>query len=380
MSWLGVFRSRSGALLSALLLLSVWACKTEPASDAAACNSGDLAWPDAAEPLWNNIEVTAVNRERPRASFVAMASLDDEVAIEPEQVSLNGAWRFTFVESPDSRPEGFEAVEFDVSSWDSVEVPQDWNGRHVFIRFDGVDSAFYLWLNGQRVGYSQGSRAGAEFNLTPFLREGENTVAVQVYRWSDGTWLEKQDMWNLSGIFRDVSLWATHDSQLRDFEVRTTLNESYSQAELTVEVDLRRLVRSGATASLEMTLIDPEGNQVLASSARTELAPCGEARVRLAGTVDDPWLWSAEAPNLYRLMITSTDESGEEQIFIRRIGFRDVGIVDGQLRVNGKPILIRGVNRHEHNPDTGHYVTEEQMLTDLRLLKQHGFNAVRPGH
>ncbi len=421
MSWLGVFLSRAGALLSVLSLLSVSACKTEPASEVAACNSGDLAWPDAAEPLWNNIGVTAVNRERPRASFVA---------IEPEQVSLNGAWRFRFAESPDSRPEGFEAVAFDVSSWDSIEVPsniemlgygepiylnvhypfdpelesdfefpsipsegngvssfrrtfevpQDWNGRHVFIRFDGVDSAFYLWLNGERVGYSQGSRAGAEFNLTPFLREGENTVAVQVYRWSDGTWLEKQDMWNLSGIFRDLSLWATHDSQLRDFEVRTTLNEGYSQAELTVDVDLRRLVRSGATASLEMALIDPEGNQVLASSASAEVAPCGEARVQLAGTVDDPLLWSAEAPNLYRLMITSTGESGEEQVFMERIGFRDVGIVDGQLRVNGKPILIRGVNRHEHNPDTGHYVTEEQMLTDLRLLKQHGFNAVRPGH
>lgn len=430
LSWLGVSRSCLFALFSFLPLLSLAGCETKAASGLAACNSGDLVWPDDAEPLWNNIAVTAVNRERPRASFVAHASLDDDVPIEPEQMSLNGLWRFAFAASPDMRPEGFEIVDFDVSSWDSIEVPsnvemlgygepiyfnlhypfdprlesefefpaipsegngvssyrrafevpQDWKGRHVFIRFDGVDSAFYLWLNGRRVGYSQGSRTGAEFDLTPFLREGENIVAVQVYRWSDGTWLEKQDMWNLSGVFRDVSLWVAPDSQLRDFEVRTRLEDSYSRAELAVEVDLRRLVRSGATASIELTLTGPEGNQVLASSASTEVAPCGEARVQLGGTVADPLLWSAEAPNLYRLTITSTDESGEKQRVTERVGFRDVAIADGQLKVNGKPILIRGVNRHEHSPDTGHYVTEEQMLTDLRLLKQHGFNAVRPGH
>jgi len=434
-SLLHVSRSRFVALLSLLSLLSISACTSEPASEAAACNRGDLVWPDAAEPLWNNIEVTAVNRERPRATFNAWEhQLPDGSFTAPTapayMMSLNGTWSFRFAESPAEKPEGFEATDYDDSAWDSIEVPsnvemlghgepiylnlhypfdpeltsdfefpaipsegngvssyrrtfevpEDWDGRHVFIGFDGVDSAFYLWLNGRRVGYSQGSRAGAEFDLTPLLRQGENVLAVQVYRWSDGTWLEKQDMWNLSGIFRDVYLWATPDSQLRDFEVRTSLNEAYSQAELTVDVDLRRLVRSGATASLELALMDLEGNEVLTSNASTAVAPCGEARARLSGTVDDPALWSAEAPNLYRLMITLTDESGYEQLFIERVGFRDVAIVDGQLRVNGKPILVRGVNRHEHNPDTGHYVTEAQMLTDLRLLKQHGFNAVRPGH
>lgn len=435
MSLLGVSRSRLLTSFSLLPLLSFTACTSAPASEAAACNSGDVVWPDAAEPLWNNIEVTAVNRERPRATFSAWEhQLPDGSFTTPTaptyRVSLNGPWSFQFADSPADKPDGFEATDFDDSAWGSIEVPsnvemlghgepiylnvhypfdpelesdfefplipsegngvssyrrtfevpEDWNGRHVFIGFDGVDSAFYLWLNGRRVGYSQGSRAGAEFDLTPLLRPGENVLAVQVYRWSDGTWLEKQDMWNLSGIFRDVYLWASPDSQLRDFEVRTSLNESYSQAELTVDVDLRRLVRSGATASLELALMDPEGNQVLTSTASTAVAPCGEVRAQLSGTFDNPVLWSADAPNLYRLMIMLTDETGYEQLFIERVGFRDVAIVEGQLRVNGKPILIRGVNRHEHNPDTGHYVTEEQMLTDLRLLKQHGFNAVRPGH
>jgi beta-galactosidase len=427
--------SRFVALFSVLSVLCSSACTSESDSEGAACNSGNFVWPNAAEPLWNNIEVTSVNRERPRATFSAWEhQLADGTFVRPTAptylMSLNGPWRFGFAESPASKPEGFEATDFDDSAWSSIEVPsnvellghgepiylnvhypfdpelksdfefplipsegngvssyrrsfelpEDWDGRHVFIRFDGVDSAFYLWLNGRRVGYSQGSRAGAEFDLTPFVSEGENVLAVQVYRWSDGSWLEKQDMWNLSGIFRDVYLWATPDLQLRDFEVRTSLNGSFSQAELTVDVDLRRLVRSGATAALELVLMDPEGNQVLASAASTAIGACGEARAQLSGTVDAPALWSAETPNLYRLMITLKDESGYEQLFIERVGFREVAIVDGQLKVNGRPILVRGVNRHEHNPDTGHYVTEEQMLTDLRLLKQHGFNAVRPGH
>ncbi|MBW2546989.1 MAG: DUF4981 domain-containing protein, partial [Deltaproteobacteria bacterium] len=410
-------------------LTAATACKSDPpsASSAPACNSGEVEWPDDAEPLWNNITVTQVNREQPRASLVPF-DLDgffEDNEVRPYRFSLNGPWRFHFSDSPAARPMGFEAVDFDDSIWDTIdvpsnvemlgygepiyfnihypfdpelksdfefpiipadgngvssyrrmfEIPEDWPAGHVFIHFDGVDSAFYLWLNGQRVGYSQGSRAGAEFDLTPFLRDGENVLAVQVYRWSDGTWLEKQDMWNLSGIFRDAYLWSAASSQVRDIEFRAELNETYSEAEVTVRVDLRRLVQSGSTVTVEAQL---DGTYLATKTVTLE--PCGETAIELTGVVSEPALWTAETPNLHSLVVMSKDESGLRELFLRQVGFRDVAIRDGVLQVNGKPILIRGVNRHEHNPDTGHYVPEEQMVADMRLLKQHGFNAVRPGH
>jgi len=405
------------------------ACKSDPsaASSAPACNTGDFAWPEAAEPLWNNIAVTRVNREQPRATFVPLSGSGSPV---PYRMSLNGSWGFRFAESPGARPQGFEAVDYDDAGWETIEVPSnvemlgygepiylnihypfdprltsdfdfptipsegngvssyrrrfqipdDWDGRHVFIHFDGVDSAFYLWLNGRRVGYSQGSRAGAEFDLTPFLIEGENILAVQVYRWSDGTWLENQDMWNLSGIFRDVYLWSSAASQVRDIEFEAILSETFSEAEVTATVDVRRLVQADSTPSVRVSLFDPSGALAFEAAEGVAVERCGEAQVELKGSVSNPSLWSAETPNLYRLEVSLTDDAGDEERFVQQVGFRDVAIRDGQLQVNGKRILIRGVNRHEHNPDTGHYVTEEQMVAEVKLLKQYGFNAVRPGH
>jgi beta-galactosidase len=423
MSSRSVFRHCPVALVALINVLA--ACDNDPAvgDTAPACNTGDIAWPDEAEPLWNNIEVTQVNRELSRSTFVPNAFSGDD--LDPYQVSLNGTWSLRFADSPESRPEGFEAADFDDSAWDTIqvpsnvemlgygepiyfnthypfdpeltsdfdfpeipsegngvssyrrrfEVPEGWGGRHVFIHFDGVDSAFYLWLNGRRVGYSQGSRTGAEFDLTPFLREGENVLAAQVYRWSDGTWLEKQDMWNLSGIFRDVYLWSSGDSQVRDIDFRADLNEDYTEADVAIRIDLRRLVQSESTVSVSAEL----GGSPLAAQTVT-VDPCGQTIVDLTGTVSDPALWTAETPNLHSLRVLVADESGKQDVFVQRVGFRDVAIRDGVLQVNGKPILIRGVNRHEHNPDTGHYVTEEQMVADIKLLKQSGFNAVRPGH
>ncbi|MGB5808989.1 MAG: glycoside hydrolase family 2 TIM barrel-domain containing protein [Polyangiales bacterium] len=390
--------------------------------DALLCNDGEIAWPDEQEPLWNNFEVTSVNREAARAWFVPRNSNDSV-----EAISLNGTWRYDFSESPSGRPEGFEGADFDDSAWDEISVPSNvemlgygdaiylnqhypfdperrsdfdfptipsennsvssyrrnfeipaaWDGRSVFVRFEGVDSAFYLWVNGRRVGYAQGSRTPAEFDLTPFLVEGDNVLAVQVHRWSDGTWLEKQDMWNLSGIFRDVTLWSAGGTYIRDFEVHAELNDDFSEGSVVVDVDLRRLAPSDASdrVSIRLAEIDDASDM-----QEVSLDACGDARVQLRFTVDAPRLWSAESPNLYTLALVLEPEDGPEELISQQVGFRRVAIEDGQLQVNGKPILVRGVNRHEHNPDTGHYVTEEDMLTDLRLLKQYGFNAVRPGH
>ncbi len=413
----------AASTILALPLMTSCSDDSTSGSTAPLCKPSEVDWPADAEPLWNDIEVIQVNRERPHSTFVPARQEGPD--LEPYRFSLNGTWRFRFAQSPDSRPSGFQAADFDDSAWDTIEVPSNvemlgygepiylnvhypfdpelasdfefpvipsegngvssyrrtfevpsgWDGRHVFVHFEGVDSAFYLWLNGERVGYSQGSRAGAEFDLTPFLREGENVIAVQVYRWSDGTWLEKQDMWNMSGIFRDVYLWSSADSQVRDVEFRADLSEAYDEAEVNVRVDLRRLVESRSTVTVRAEL---DGSVL--GPAEVTLDPCGEATVELTGVILEPALWTAETPNLYDLLVEVEDESGREEIVHQRVGFREVAIRNGVLEVNGQRILIRGVNRHEHNPDTGHYVSEEQMIADILLLKQHGFNAVRPGH
>lgn len=427
-----VFPSVRGAPLPVAVLTLAAACSSDPATHGGdlvpVCNTGDFEWPEEAEPLWNNFEVTSVNREPARASLVPYEFPDTIPGpgdTDPYELSLNGPWRFRFSESPADRPSGFESVGFDDSGWDEIEVPSnvemlgygepiyfnlhypfdptlesdfdfpeipsdgngvgsyrrtfevpdEWTGRHVFIHFDGVDSAFYLWVNGRRVGYSQDSRVGADFDITPFLTEGENLVAVQVYRWSDGTWLEKQDMWNLSGVFRDVYIWSSSPTQVRDIEFRADLNETFDEAEVTVSVDLRRLSSSGSTVTVD-ALVDgtPLG------STTAEVDGCAQARVELSGSIASPALWTAETPNLHDLLIATEDDSGSRELFFLRVGLRDVAIRGGVLQVNGNPVMIKGVNRHEHNPDTGHQVTEEEMIADIRLLKQHGFNAVRPGH
>jgi beta-galactosidase len=407
----------------------------EPSSTPTRCNQGEVSWPSDAEPLWNNFEVTQVNREPPRAWFLPRRGATgtgsrqtiDEV-LPPQVLSLNGNWRFRFAESPNERPNGFEATDFEDASWDLItvpsnvemlgygepiylnqhypfdpnrksdfdfpmipsegngvssyrrrfEVPDNWQGRHVFIHFDGVDSAFYLWLNGRQVGYSQGSRTPAEFDLTPFLQPGENLIAVQVYRWSDGSWLEKQDMWNLSGIFRDVFLYAVADSHVRDYEVRTQLSEDLSEGTLLVDVDIERLAPTTSVDTISLMLAGSSQNQDAVQAI--EVAGCDNAETTLGVIIREPQLWTAENPNLYTLILKLETEAGEEELIFQRIGFREVAIEEGQLKVNGQPVVIRGVNRHEHNPDTGHYVTEEQMLADVERLKRNGFNAVRPGH
>ena len=200
-------------------------------------------------------------------------------------------------------------------------------------------------------------------------------LAVQVYRWSDGTWLEKQDMWNLSGIFRDVYLWSSASTQTRDIDYRAELSSTYDEAQVNVRVNLRRLVQSAA----EVTVAAELGGERLDTKS-VALDPCGNAEVELTGTIEDPALWSAESPNLHNLVVAVEHESERDDFFMQRVGFRDVAIRNGVLQVNGKRVLMRGANRHEHNPDTGHYVSEEQMIKDIELLKQNNFNAVRPGH
>jgi beta-galactosidase len=264
-------------------------------------------------------------------------------------------------------------------------VPEGWAGRQLFLRFEGVDSAFHLWVNGEAVGYSQDSRLPAEFDVTRHLQSGENTLAVRVYCWSDGSYLEDQDFWRLSGIYRDVVLWAVPPVHLRDFSVQTDLDAEYQDATLRVRAAVRNQGESDvANYSLVAKLFasTAEGFPPVSESSRSLIVGAGkEASVEIEQKVANPYKWSDEKPSLYTLLLTLKDPAGQTlQVEHSQVGFRKIDIRDGQLCVNGRAICIRGVNRHEHDPETGHTVSKASMLEDILLMKRFNINAVRTSH
>jgi beta-galactosidase len=276
-------------------------------------------------------------------------------------------------------------------------VPTDWQGRDIFIQFGGVKSAFYLWVNGKKVGYSQDSFTAAEFNITPYLQAGNNTLAVEVYRWSDGAYLELQDMWRLSGIFRDVELIAKAPVHIRDFFLQTELGEDFQHAELKISAWLQGSEHASSAAVLDVYMqghqfSEPtkiasqslgdlsKGKQLQNDQSQNKQAQTNN-RSDISVAIAQPKLWSAETPNLYQIVLQLRDQQGAVlDTVTSRIGFRQVRIRGGQLLVNGKAIYLKGVNRHEMDPQTGQAISREQMLADIKLLKQFNFNAVRSSH
>lgn len=371
---------------------------------------------------WADPAVIQQGTEAPRATFhqypARSLALTNNPSRSPWFHSLNGAWRFHWSASPAARPVDFFKPEFADAGWARLPVPSNWQmhgygrpvytnilypfaqdprqppavprdknevgsyrrtfivpagwqGHQVFLHFEGVDSAFYVWVNGQRVGYSEDSRTGAEFNITKHLKPGENLLAVEVYQYSDGSFLEDQDMWRMSGIFRDVYLWAAPESRVRDVEVRTKLDAEYRDATLTVHVSMQ-----APAHSLMLELLDEERR----AAVPPQVKPAA-AEVTFTAKVAGPKLWSPESPVLYQALLTQRDAQGRELAVIPlRVGFRQVEIKDGKLLVNGKAILIKGVNRHEHDPDLGKAPTEAMMRRDLELMKQFNINAVRTSH
>lgn len=261
-------------------------------------------------------------------------------------------------------------------------VPEGWAGRRVHLVFDGADSFLRVWVNGKETGFSKDSRTPAEWDITDVTKPGENVLAAQVIRWSDGSWLEDQDYWRFSGLFRDVYLWSPSQQHLRDFFVKTELDANFRDAVLTVEAEVRNAASAPATLTLSGVLRDAAGQMVAQLSPVKIDVPAGQsAPVKLATKVSAPALWSAETPNLYQVQLTLSDTSGKVlEVIPQRIGFRKVEIRDGMLLVNGKRVLIKGVNRHEHDPDTGHMMTEERMRQDIMLMKRLNINAVRLSH
>lgn len=381
---------------------------------------------------WQDPRALHAGTERPAATMTAFADATTARTLDRTQspflLSLNGPWKYHWSATPAARVPEFWRADFNDSAWGTIRVPSNpevegygipiytniaypwkpveppfipadslnhvssyrrtftvpatWSGREIFLTFDGVNSYFTLWLNGHELGFSKDSRTPATFHLTPHLRPGENVLAVEVFRWCDASYLEDQDFWRLSGIFRDVTLWSTPSVQLRDFQVRTPLDAAYRDAHLELEVELRNHTAASQTTSLEATLLDASGATVLNEKLPTVVSAANHtAAVRTAFAVTNPLKWSAETPHLYTLLLTTKDAAGRVlQVVPWRVGFRSTEIKNGQLLINGQPTLFRGVNRHEHDPDLGQVVTRERMLQDIRLMKQHNINAVRASH
>lgn len=389
---------------------------------------------------WENPHVVGRNKQPAHVTLLPYADVQTALAgdrqASPYFQLLNGNWKFHFAPTPTGKPdlgaspapEDFYLPDFDLRGWDTIPVPsnwqvqgygiprylsadyafdksnppyvqedtnetgsylaiftipESWQGRRVFLVFDGVDSAFYLWVNGKQVGYSQDSRLPAEFDITAYIHTGENSLALRVYRWSDGAWLEDQDMWFLSGIFRDVYLFATPGVHIRDFWARTELDTQYKDAILKLRLNVKNylpVVADGyrVEAALFETSGQPVGWEV---SAPVQVVGGEEAVLELAGPFANPKKWSEEHPNLYRLAIQLKDARGNLlEVEGCQVGFRAVEIKDGKVLVNGVPIYFRGVNRHEHDPARGHAVTVESMIEDILLMKQFNINAVRTCH
>lgn len=391
---------------------------------------------------WQQEQNLSLNKEKPRATFASFPDAESAKAVLREKSpffqSLDGAWKFNWVGNPSERPVGFEKPEFDVSSWKDIGVPSNWqlegydtpiysnqaytfkrdwpkvmgeppkdwpafkdrnpvgsyrrtftvpanwDGKEVFVNFDGVDSFFYLWINGRYVGFSKDSRTPAAFDITKHLKPGENVIAAEVYRYSDGSYLECQDMWRLSGIFRSVYLYATPKVQIRDVFALPDLDASYKDGTLAVKVKLRNLDGKPQPApALKVSLLDASGKPAAEApvAAGEPLAPGSEVESVANLKVADPLKWTAETPNLYTLLIENVGEGGKaREVVSLRTGFRKVEIKDGVFLVNGQPVKLKGANRHEMEPDTGHTISRERMMQDIIRLKEANVNHVRTCH
>jgi len=388
----------------------------------------------AETPDWENPVMIGMNKEPAHTTLMPYATIDTALKCDREASqfykSLNGQWKFNWVDRPAKRPVDFYKPAYNDRRWKTIpvpsnwqlhgygipiyvnvrypfksnppyiphdnnpvgsyrhtfSVPNDWDGREVFIHFDGVESAFYIWVNGQKVGYSQGSRTPAEFNLTKYLKPGNNLLAVEVYRWSDGSYLEDQDFWRLSGIFRNVYLFSTPQLHIRDFEIIGDLDKNYQHGLLKAKCRIKNYGASDIeSAPLEMTLYDK--NKSVASisiepSSRKGIIGAGkEKEIELSIAVRKPRKWSAEDPYLYTTVLKLKDPSGKTvEVLSGRTGFRKIEIKDSQVWLNGEPVLFKGVNRHEHDPDTGHFLSVESMIKDIALMKRFNINTVRTCH
>ena len=383
----------------------------------------------------NKPEVFQVNRLPAHTTLIPYANiaeaLNRDMTISPFYLSLEGTWKFQLVTNPSKRDTVFYKDSADITGWGNIEVPgnwetqgydhaiytnvtypwtgienpsppqaptiynpvgsyrkefilpQSWSGRKIFLSFQGVSSAFYIWINGIYVGYSEDSFTPKDFDVSNCMRQGSNNISVQVFRWSDGSWLEDQDMIRLSGIFRDVYLFSTPSVHIDDFYYITDFDGSYTNSTLTVKANIKDLQQtSPAGYSVEAQLYNSEGGQVTSLQLGTaSFITNNESELSQNTSISNPLKWSAEFPNLYTLVLILRDP-GNNIIETEscKLGFRKFELNNGQMKINGVPILFKGVDRHEIDPDKGKTMTYDRMLQDIRILKQFNINAVRTSH
>jgi beta-galactosidase len=376
---------------------------------------------------WENPEMIGQGKEPPHATII---SYNDEASAlgavkgsSPNTLSLDGIWKFNLVKTPDQRPYWFFKDDYDTRDWNDIAVPSNWEmkgydvpiyvnisyphkkdppriqhdynpvgsykrtfsipsgwkQKEVFLHFGGVASAFYVWINEQLVGYSQDSKTPAEFNITKYLKGGKNSIAVEVYRWCDGSYLEDQDFWRMSGIQRSVFLHARPKTYIRDFFALGSLENNYVDGLLKVSVSLASFETEDDDLTVEVSLFD-NGQKLYSESEKARLSD-GKAEVSFEKSLPEIKKWSAEIPDLYTLVLNLKGKNGELlESVSSKIGFRRVEIINSQLLVNGKAIYLKGTNMHEHDDINGHVVDEAAILKDIRVMKSHNINAVRTSH
>jgi len=386
-------------------------------------------------------ENLGINKEASHATLMPYASLKEALAANRHASSfsrsLNGMWKFNWVDWPQKRPVNFYKTNYDVSGWKEIKVPSswqvqgygipiytnftypfkkdfprvmstppekftafkernpvgsyrrdftvpaEWKGRRTFITFDGVDAGFFIWVNGQKVGYSVNSRNAAEFDLTKYIKPGKNTLAVEVYRLTSGSYLEDQDMWRMSGIFRNVTLWSTPQEHIRDYFIKTNFDKQYKNAVVKVTAKVKNYGTT-ATKARQLTVSLYNGATpvpgAVGKKAIPALKPGEEVNAEVSFNVNNPEKWTAETPKLYTSVISLNDGGSLVETLSSRTGFREIEIKGRLFLVNGVPIKLKGVNRHENWPDDGHAITEEQMIKDIILIKQTNSNHVRTCH
>ena len=385
---------------------------------------------------WENPKIVSRNKLPPRASFFAFPTVEAALKADWHEAenyrSLNGDWKFSWSQNPASRPAAFFEPAYDISAWAEIhvpgnwqlqgygdpiyvnhpyewadvrtpftsmkdgprppaiphefnsvssyrrdfELPPEWDGQRIVLHVGAASAAMYVWLNGEEVGYSQGSKLPAEFDLTPYAEDGNNTLAIEVYRWSDGSYLEGQDYWRISGITRDVYLYATPQTRIADIFARAGLDAGFRDGRLELDVSLAG-TDDGEYSVVAELLRDGESIW----SDRQQHEGDDADPVQFSARIENVSAWTAETPNLYTLLLELHDNDGMLlQATTQRIGFRNIEIEAGELLVNGQPLLIKGVNYHEHHSDTGQYVDEATIRRDLELMKRHNINAIRLAH
>ena len=379
----------------------------------------------AQQPKWIDPNVNAENRREMVSDYFAYESMElarqgDKTA-SGRYFTLEGDWKFNFVKNADERPEGFEAVGYDDSGWDmfpvpglfemngygdriyvnvsypwhkqfannppfieernnyvgsyrrSFSIPADWKGERIFMHVGSATSNLSVWINGRYVGYSEDSKMAAEFDVTPYLEPGkENLIAMQVMRWCDGSWLEDQDFWRFTGIAREVYLYSRPQASIEDLRVVTELDDSYRDA--TLKVSFTR--NDAADRKVNLLLCDAGGKAVL--TADVDVADNGEVTAELP--VSKPYKWTAETPYLYTLYVSLMDGDKALEVIPQKVGFREIEMKNSQILVNGQPVLFKGADRHEMDPNTGYVVSVERMIQDIRIMKEMNINAVRTSH